>query len=107
MTYVASRVNVLGAAREALAAEVRQVQLEADDVLRNIRTGVITVDADGHLLYANPASEEILGFKAREWLGRPVMPEFARLAPGFLASVTAPARPGVRLMRVEANRHRS
>src|SRR5947199_2040742 len=73
--YVASRVNVMGAEREALAAEVRQVQLEADDVLRNLRTGVITVDADGRLLYANPASEEILGFRAREWLGRSVMPE--------------------------------
>src|SRR5438552_1949462 len=102
MAYVASRVNVLGAAREALAAEVRQVQLEADDVLRNIRTGVITVDADGHLLYANPASEEILGFKAREWLGRSVMPEFPRLGRGFWAGVTATARRGVRLMRVEA-----
>src|SRR5437016_14369989 len=44
MAYVASRVNVMGAEREALAAEVRQVQLEADDVLRNIRTGVITVE---------------------------------------------------------------
>ena len=106
MAYVASRVNVLGAAREALAAEVRQVQLEADDVLRNIRTGVITVDADGHLLYANPASEEILGFKAREWLGRLVMPEFARLAPEFWAAVTSTARRGVRLMRVEATVHR-
>src|SRR6266498_4087879 len=29
--YVASRVNVMGAEREALAAEVRQVQLEADE----------------------------------------------------------------------------
>src|SRR6266513_3617598 len=106
MAYVASRVNVMGAEREALAAEVRQVQLEADDVLRNIRTGVITVDADGHLLYANPASEEILGFKAREWLGRPVMPEFARLAPEFWAAVTSTARRGVRLMRVEATVHR-
>src|SRR5881394_281667 len=106
IAYVASRVNILGAAREALAAEVRQVQLEADDVLRNIRTGVITVDADGHLLYANPASEEILGFKAREWLGRPVMPEFARLAPEFWAAVTSTARRGVRLMRVEATVHR-
>ena len=102
MAYVASRVNVMGAEREALAAEVRQVQLEADDVLRNIRTGVLTVDADGRLLYANPASEDILGFKAREWLGRPVMPEFARLAPEFWAAVTSTARRGVRLMRVEA-----
>src|SRR2546426_12389871 len=100
--YVASRVNVMGAEREALAAEVRQVQLEADAVLRNLGTGVITVDADGRLLYANPASEEILGFRAREWLGRSVMPEFARLAPEFWAAVTSTARRGVRLMRVEA-----
>src|SRR6266513_1102371 len=106
MAYVASRVNVMGAEREALAAEVRQVQLEADDVLRNIRTGVITVDADGRLLYANPASEDILGFKAREWLGRSVMPEFARLTPEFWAAVTSTARRGVRLMRVEATVHR-
>src|SRR5712664_2468134 len=96
----------MGAEREALAAEVRQVQLEADYVLRNIRTGVLTVDADGRLLYANPASEEILGFKAREWLGRSVMPEFARLAPEFWAAVTSTARRGVRLMRVEATVHR-
>jgi two-component system, NtrC family, sensor histidine kinase PilS len=104
--YVGSRVNVMGAEREALAAEVRQVQLEADDVLRNIRTGVITVDADGRLLYANPASEELLGFKARDWLGRSVMPEFARLAPEFWAAMTSTARRGVRLMRVEATVHR-
>src|SRR5882762_9499269 len=106
IAYVSSRVNVLGRREEALTAEVRQVQLEADDVLRNIRTGVITVDADGHLLYANPASEDILGFKAREWLGRSVMPEFARLAPEFWAAVTSTARRGVRLMRVEATVHR-
>ncbi len=106
IAYVASRVNVLGQREEALTAEVRQVQLEADDVLRNIRTGVITVDADGRLLYANPASEDILGFKAREWLGRSVMPEFARLAPEFWAAVTSTARRGVRLMRVEATVHR-
>jgi two-component system sensor histidine kinase PilS (NtrC family) len=104
--YLASRVTVMGAEREALAAEVRQVQLEADDVLRNIRTGVVTVDADGRLLYANPASEEILGFRARDWLGRSVMPEFARLAPEFWAAVTSTARRGVRLMRVEAMVHR-
>ena len=106
IAYVASRVNVLGRREEALTAEVRLVQLEADDVLRNIRTGVITVDADGRLLYANPASEDILGFKAREWLGRSVMPEFARLAPEFWAAVTSTARRGVRLMRVEATVHR-
>ena len=104
--YLASRVTVMGAEREALAAEVRQVQLEADDVLRNIRTGVITVDAEGRLLYANPAAEDLLAFRAREWLGRSVMPELARVAPEFWAAVTSTARRGVRLMRVEATVHR-
>jgi len=48
--YFASRVSVMGAEREALAGELRQVRLEAADVLRNIPTGIVTVDADGHLL---------------------------------------------------------
>jgi len=64
--YFASRVSVMGAEREALAGELRQVRLEAADVLRNIPTGVVTVDADGRLLYCNPAAEQILGFRERE-----------------------------------------
>ncbi|MGH7568847.1 MAG: two-component system sensor histidine kinase NtrB [Gemmatimonadales bacterium] len=104
--YIASRVSVMGAEREALAAEVRQVKLEADDVLRNIRTGVVTVDGAGSLLYCNPAAEELLGLRSGDWLGRSVMPELARTAPEFWAAVTATARRGVRLMRVEATVHR-
>ena len=104
--YFASRVSVMGAEREALAGELRQLQLEAADVLRNIRSGVVTVDGEGRLLYCNPAAEEILGFRGDEWRGRSIMPEFARLAPEFWAAVTATARRGVRLMRVEATVHR-
>jgi two-component system sensor histidine kinase PilS (NtrC family) len=100
--YFASRVSVMGAEREALAGELRQARLEAADVLRNIPTGIVTVDADGQLLYCNPAAEQILGFKERQWRGRSVMPEFARIAPEFWAAITATARRGVRAMRVEA-----
>ncbi len=105
--YIASRVSVMGAERDALEAQVRQVQLEADDVLRNIRAGVLTVDGGGRLLYSNRAAEDILGFRARDWLGRSAMAEFARLSPEFWAAVTATARRGVRLMRVEATVHRA
>src|SRR6266567_8462990 len=101
-TYIASRVSVMGAEREALAGELRQVRLEAGDVLRNIRSGVVTVDGQGRLLFSNPAAEELLGFNAEDWIGQSVMPEFARIAPEFWAAVTATARRGVRLMRVEA-----
>ena len=105
--YLASRVSVMGAEREALAGELRQVRLEAADVLRNLRTGVVTVDGDGRLLYCNPAAEEILGFKSADWSDRPIMPEFARMAPEFWAAITATARRGVRQMRVEARVHRA
>src|SRR5438552_15142186 len=77
----ASRVSVMGAEREALAGELRQVRLEAADVLRNIPTGIVTVDEDGHLLYCNPAAEHILGFKERQWRGRRGLPRLAPTAP--------------------------
>ena len=89
--YFASRVSVMGAEREALAGE-----------LRNIPTGIVTVDQEGHLLYCNPAAEHILGVKERQWRGRSIMPEFAKIAPEFWAAITATARRGVRAMRVEA-----
>ncbi|HTY05334.1 MAG TPA: ATP-binding protein [Gemmatimonadales bacterium] len=104
--YFASRVKVMGAEREALAGELQQVRLEADDVLRNLRTGVLTVDGAGKLLYSNPAAEALLGFEADAWRDRPIMPELARLAPEFWAAIIATARRGVRLMRVEASVHR-
>src|SRR5438034_5705216 len=100
--YFASRVSVMGAEREALAGELRQARLEAADVLRSVPTGIVTVDQGGHLLYCNPAAEQILGFKERQWRGRPIMPEFAKIAPEFWAAITATARRGVRAMRVEA-----
>src|SRR6266571_2099054 len=100
--YLASRVSAMGAEHEALAGELRQVRLEAADVLRSIPTGIVTVDGDGRLLYCNPAAEQILGFRERQWLGRSIMPEFARMAPEFWAALTATARRGVRAMRVEA-----
>src|SRR5213075_895693 len=100
--YFSSRVSVMGAEREALAGELRQVRLEAADVLRNIPTGIVTVDADGQLLYCNPAAEQILGFKERQWRGRSVMPEFARIAPECLAAIWATAGSGVSGLRVEA-----
>src|SRR2546422_4489631 len=76
--YFASRVSVMGAEREALAGELRQARLEAADVLRSVPTGIVTVDQAGHLLYCNPAAEQIFGVKERQWRGRPIMPGVAR-----------------------------
>jgi two-component system sensor histidine kinase PilS (NtrC family) len=71
--WLASRVRVIGGEREALERQVLRLQLEAADILRNIGSGVVTVDAAGRLLYANPAAEDLLAFRADDYLGRPVL----------------------------------
>ncbi len=100
--YLASRVSLMGAEREALAGELRQVRLEAGDVLRQLRSGVLTVDGGGRLLFNNPAAEELLGFPLSRWTGRPVVPALARVAPDFAAAISTIPPPPVRSQRVEA-----
>src|SRR3989449_10793735 len=87
--YFSSRVSVMGAEREALAGELRQARLGAADVLRSVPTGIVTVDQAGHLLYCNPAGEQVLGFKKRQWRGRAIMPGVAEIAPEVRAASTA------------------
>ena len=45
--FVALRLRQAGLGQDALAAQLVKVQLEAADILRTIRSGIITVDADG------------------------------------------------------------
>ena len=59
--YIASRLREARAGREELAAELVKVRLQAEDILRNIRSGIVTVDAAGNLVYANPAASALLG----------------------------------------------
>lgn len=100
--YLASRVSLMGAEREALAGELRQVRLEAGDVLRQLRSGVVTVDGSGRLLFNNPAAEELLGFPLSRWTGRAVVPALARVAPDFATAISTIPPPPVRSQRVEA-----
>ena len=69
---IASRVRVMGAEREELEQEVHRLRLEASDILQNIRSGVLTVDGDGRLLFANPAACELLGLDQQTSVDRPL-----------------------------------
>ena len=80
---VGDRLRRAGLALGAVESELRQLRLDTGDILANLATGVLTVDGDGRLAYANPAAEALLGFSAREWMGEPVMEEVERRAPGM------------------------
>lgn len=99
--YVAQRLRQAGSGREALAAQLVKVQLEAAEILRTIRSGIITVDQQGRLLYANPAATELLGFDLRAYTGKPLLPTLLATAPQLAELLERGARDGVRTTRAE------
>ena len=68
--------------QHTLEYELRRVRLEADEILQNIRSGVITVDADGRLAFINPTAERLLGLDGDRLLGRPILERAAALFGG-------------------------
>jgi len=100
--YLATRVSLMGAEREALAGELRQARLEAAEVLRQLRSGVITVDGEGRVLFSNPAADELLGLPISAWAGRPILGDLRRVAPEFAAAVAGAPDRVPRQQRVEA-----
>lgn len=99
--YIASRLREARAGREELAAELVKVRLQAEDILRNIRSGIVTVDAAGQLVYANPAASALLGQDLSRVVGRPVRDVFGAVSPELVAALEQGAASGIRTIRAE------
>jgi two-component system sensor histidine kinase PilS (NtrC family) len=89
-----------------LETELELVRFEADEILRNIRSGVMTVDGHGDLAYLNPSAEQILGIDGARYLGRPFLAELERRAPELHSAVITGIRGGRRVPRAEGYIHR-
>jgi two-component system sensor histidine kinase PilS (NtrC family) len=98
---IASRVRVVGVQHAELQEEVQRLKLEASDILRNIRSGIVTVDGDGSLAYANPAARELLGLADDGVVGRPFHELLRERAPELCAAMESTQRTGRRLYRAE------
>jgi two-component system, NtrC family, sensor histidine kinase PilS len=96
--YIGSRLQQAGA---GTAAELVLVRLQAEDILRNIRSGILTIDARGYLLYANAAAIELLGLPARRSMGGPILPLIASVAPRLALALEEAATQNVRTTRGE------
>ncbi|MEO8562148.1 MAG: ATP-binding protein [bacterium] len=96
--YLSAKLKELGAGTEAVLAHVR---LQAADILHNIRSGIVTIDAMGRLVYANPMAEQLLGTDLEGMMGRPVLDRLRSVAPELGEALERSVRDRVRTTRGE------
>jgi two-component system sensor histidine kinase PilS (NtrC family) len=95
------RLRQAGLEQVTLEHELRRVRLEADDILRNIRSGVLTVDGSGRLAFMNPTAQRILGLDGEALVGRPVLDQLKTRSGELWAAITSGIRYGRKVSRGE------
>ena len=96
--FLSAKLKELGAGTEA---ELAHVRLQAADILHNIRSGIVTIDAEGRLLYANPMAEQLLATDLEATKGKPVLDRFRAIAPELADALQRSVRDRVRTTRGE------
>lgn len=103
---VSAKLREGAVGRDLLAAELVQARLEAADILHNIRSGIVTVDVGGRLLYANPAASALLGSDLEERVGRPFFDWLAPVAPVLADALRESVTTRERIVRAEGAMYR-
>lgn len=101
VSILARRLRTAGARTLELESELALVRLEADDVLKTLTSGVLTIDPMGRLAFINPMAEKLLGLSTRRNLGLPVMEAIRGTAPALADALVASMRWGRRIARSE------
>ncbi len=101
VAYLGQRLRAARAEHSELEIELRRMRMEADEILRSIRSGVVTVDGQGRLAFINLAAEHLLGMPAAQWVGFSILEELGRRSPELLEAVTMGIRKGRRVARGE------
>jgi len=96
--YLSAKVKELGAGTEA---ELAHVRLQAADILHNIRSGIVTIDESGRLLFANPMAEHLLAIDLEKTKGKDVLGRLKSIAPELGESLERAVTRRVRTTRGE------
>ena len=106
VAFSGHRLRAAAEEQTQLATELEQVRFEADEILRNIRSGVMTVNSRGELAFINPTAHQILGIIGEGQVGRPIMSVLEPLAPELHAAIAGGIAHGERVARAEGAVHR-
>jgi two-component system, NtrC family, sensor histidine kinase PilS len=102
VAYLGARLQEAGVNREALAAQLVVVKLQAEDVLKNIRSGIITVDIEGRILFANSTAGKLIGFDDESVRGQNIKQIISGSAPALSAALERAVHGHERVTRGEA-----
>lgn len=64
--YLAQKVKVKGEELWSASLELNKIRTDTGEILRHLKSGLITIDAWGRIVYFNRAAEEILGYSEAE-----------------------------------------
>jgi two-component system sensor histidine kinase PilS (NtrC family) len=100
--WLSARVHRTSPGTAELAHELTQVRLQASDILGNIRSGIITIDTKGRLVYANAMAGTLLGLALDEpRMGMPVLEDVRVASPELAAELERSVTLGIRTTRAE------
>jgi two-component system sensor histidine kinase PilS (NtrC family) len=68
--YLAQRLKVKGEELWNTALELNKIRADTGEILKHMKSGLITVDAWGRIVYFNHTAEEILGYSETEVKGK-------------------------------------
>jgi two-component system sensor histidine kinase PilS (NtrC family) len=99
--YISARLQQAGQGRQQLEAELTRVRLREKDILANIKSGIVTVDGAGTLLFANRSAGGLLGLDLESLIGLPVLQALRSVAPALADSLDYAVRDGAGSLRAE------
>ena len=102
VAYLGARLQEAGVNREALAQQLVVVKLQAEDVLKNIRSGIITIDVQGRILFANSMAGKLIGFDDESVRGANIKDVITASAPALTAALEKAVHGHERVTRGEA-----
>ena len=101
-SMVGARFRLVRSELRSVEGELHRLRLDTADVLRHIPSGVITLNASGHLVYMNLAAADLCGLDDLGLLGLDVLPELELRAPEVAAAVRETMETGRRVQNREA-----
>jgi len=83
--YLADRLRMRDRQLADTSLALRKAKLETDDILLHLNSGLLTIDAQGRIVFFNRTAGRILGYREEDIKGHPCEEVFAERMPNLAA----------------------